>query len=281
MRMLSYRHGFHAGNHADVLKHAAYVFVLDYLQSKEAPLLLLDTHAGAGIYDLTSANSLKLREFESGVARLLKARGPVPDLVERYLELVRQANPGQELQRYPGSPMLAALLRRPQDRAVFCELHTTDHAFLAEVMDGKRRVLVLKEDGLKGLLAQVPPAEKRALVLIDPSYEIKTDYEQVASALARAWAKFPTGCYIVWYPVIERSRCQAMAASLVDAGLRKLYRVELGLVPDAPGRGMTGSGLFVVNPPYTLPAAAEAALPWLARVLDAKGPLAAEWLAEE
>ncbi len=279
--MLSYRHAFHAGNHADVLKHAVFVFVLQYLQRKDAPLLLLDTHAGAGFYDLGSPEALKLREFDGGIARVLAAPGAAPELVAAYLDLVREANPRHAIVRYPGSPLLALRLRRPQDRAVFCELHPADHAALAAAIEGERRVLALQEDGLRALLAQVPPPEKRGLTLIDPSYEIKSDYEKVTTALAKAWAKFPTGCYALWYPVIERGRCEAMAEALAGAGVRKLYRLELGLAPDSPGRGMTGSGLFVVNPPYTLPDAAEVALPWLAEVLGAAGPRKAEWLVGE
>jgi 23S rRNA (adenine2030-N6)-methyltransferase len=278
--MLSYRHGFHAGNHADVLKHAVLAFALDYMARKPAPFLILDSHAGAGLYDLRSAEAEKTGEHRAGIARLLGAASP-PELVRHYLQQVAAANPGGDLAAYPGSPALILALRRPGDRAAFHELHPTDHQRLRALTAGCRGVSVERADGLAALAAHTPPPEKRGLYLIDPSYEIKTDYAAVVAALARAWRKFPAGVYLLWYPAIDRPRVEAMERSLRAAGLRRVFRVELCMADDGTGRGMTGSGVFVVNPPFTLPEAAREGLAWLAERLDATGPVRAEWLVPE
>ncbi len=275
--MLSYRHGFHAGNHADVLKHAVLVFVARYLQRKDTPLFFLDTHAGAGLYDLRAPEAEKTGEHRQGIGALLGHGGEAPALFRDYLALVNALGPST----YPGSPWLVMTLKREQDRAVFHELHPTDEGRLSDLARRHGRVHVEKSDGLRGLVAHLPPPERRALTLIDPSYEIKTDYTQVTAALARAWKKFPGGSYLLWYPVIDRARVRGMEAALVAADLRRTYRMELCMTPDTPERGMTGSGLFVVNPPYTLPAAAAEGLPWLAARLGAEGPVSSGWLVPE
>lgn len=279
--MLSYRHGFHAGNAADVLKHAVFVFVLDHLQRKSGPLLILDTHAGAGLYELASAEATKTGEFRDGIGRLAVGAGEVPELLTGYLALVKARNPQGPLAVYPGSPALALAMKRPQDRLAFYELHPADHQRLTDLADRTRGVTVERTDGLKGLIAQVPPEGRRGLVLIDPSYEIKTDYDKVVAALAKAWRRFATGVYVLWYPVIERPRIDALLAAVLAAGVRKVYRLELGMAPDAPGYGMTASGMLIVNAPFTLPGATESALPWLAERLGARGPAVAEWLVPE
>ncbi len=279
--MLSYRHGFHAGNAADVLKHAVFVFVLDHLQRKAGPLLILDTHAGAGLYDLASAEAEKTGEFRDGIGRLAAGAGDAPELLAGYLSLVRARNPKGGLAVYPGSPALALAMKRRQDRLAFYELHPADHLRLTEFVGRARGVAVEKADGLKGLIAQVPPVGRRGLVLIDSSYEIKSDYDKVVAALAKAWRRFATGVYVLWYPVIERPRIDALLAAVAAAGIRRVYRLELGMAPDAPGYGMTASGVLVVNAPFTLPEAAEKALPWLAERLGARGPAVAEWLVPE
>lgn len=280
--MLSYRHAFHAGNPADLLKHAVHLFVLRHAVLDPAPLYVLDTHAGAGGYDLESAAAQKTGEFHAGVERLLAAPGPVPALLAPWLEEVEKVNPDGRLACYPGSPLLALSALRAQDRLDLVELHPTDHRLLAERMvrsfEGGPQVRVVREDGLSRLVARMPPPERRAVVLIDPSYEMKGDYEAVVRALARAWRRMGTGCFLLWYPVIERARSEALVGSVREAGLRRLWRIELCTAPDAPGRGMTGSGLLVVNPPPPLPDAAAAALPWLARALEARGPCVAGWL---
>ncbi|MBI1179800.1 MAG: 23S rRNA (adenine(2030)-N(6))-methyltransferase RlmJ [Alphaproteobacteria bacterium] len=279
--MLSYRHGFHAGNHADVLKHATFVFVADYLQQKPSPLLFLDTHAGAGQYDLDAPEARKTGEFQQGISLIYGDRAEAPTLLRHFLGMVGDVNAGGPLDTYPGSPQLAARLRRQQDRVLLHELHSTDYGRLESLASAQEKVHAEKADGLQGLIARVPPPEKRGLILIDPSYEMKTDYAIVTAALARAWKKFPTGVYILWYPVIDRSRVHAMEVALRAARLRSVFRLELCMTGDTAERGMTGSGLFVVNPPYVLPDAAREGLPWLAARLGAEGPWTADWLIPE
>jgi 23S rRNA (adenine2030-N6)-methyltransferase len=279
--MLSYRHGFHAGNHADVLKHATWTFVARYMQQKDGGILFLDTHAGAGVYDLGAPEARKTGEFRQGIAPVLAQRDPPPAFVGGYAALVRAHNGDGTLRGYPGSPALAAAIARPQDRVELCELHPTDFARLQKWARGRKRIAARRLDGLKALSASLPPRERRALVLIDPSYEIKSDYDTVIAALVDAWRRFPGGVYLMWYPVIERERVDAMTATLQASPVRKLFRLELCISADSTGRGMTGSGLFVVNPPFTLPAAAATGLSWLARVLDARGPVTADWIVAE
>lgn len=279
--MLSYRHGFHAGNHADVLKHAIFVFLARHLQRKAGGVLFLDTHAGAGLYDLRAAAAEKTGEFREGIARVLPRKATAPALLRDYLALVEAWNPSAAPTTYPGSPALAAAFRRPQDRVVLFELHPTDFQCLADHTRREKRLAIHHADGLKGLLAHVPPIERRGLFLIDPSYEIKDDYEDVVATLIKAWRKFATGVYALWYPVIERRRVHEMETALRKSGARKIYRVEFCVAPDTRGHGMTGGGLFILNPPFTLAPAVAGALPWLAETLGAKGPVRADWLVPE
>lgn len=273
--MLSYRHAFHAGSFADVLKHAVLVHALRHAVQKPRPVYFLDTHAGAGVYDLDSAMARKVGEFHGGIERVM-ATGDAPELLRGYLDVVRAGNRPDELRHYPGSPALAAAVLRPEDRIELVELHGTDHGTLAGWAGG--RVSVLREDGLAVLARRLPPPERRAVVLVDPSYELKSDYHGVVAAMAQAHRRFATGTYLLWYPVIERERSDGMLQALAAAGIARQYRLELCPRPDAPGRGMTGCGMIAINPPWTLPAAADAAMPWLARALGATGGWRAEWL---
>lgn len=265
--MLSYRHAFHAGGPADVLKHAVYAFVLDYVLRKPKPVYVLDTHAGAGVYSLRSEMAEKTGEWRGGIGRLLDMADP-PELLRPYLALVGDV--GRTLV-YPGSPELARRMLRPQDRLELAELHPTEHALLADRMAGQRRVRVAKADGLALLVARMPPPERRGVVMIDPSYELAGDDDAVATAMARALARFADGIFLLWYPVIERERAERLAATL--GGLRpgRSCRIELSPRPDAPGRGMTGSGIIVVNPPYTLVSAAYRSLPEITHRLNVYG----------
>lgn len=279
--MLSYRHAFHAGSFADVLKHAILVQVLCHVVRKPKPVYVLDTHAGAGSYRLDTPMAAKTGEFRAGIGRLLAAADPWPELVAPYLELVRAANPDGELRCYPGSPALARALLRPHDRLELVELHGTDHALLAASAAAAPREEIARADGLALLVARMPPPERRGVVLIDPSYELKTDYQDVVVALAQAHRRFPTGTFLLWYPVIERSRTMALLDEMRATGIQRQFRIELGLRPDAPGRGMTAAGVVTINPPWTLPAVAAAGLPWLAAALGAAGPVTAQWLTPE
>ena len=189
----------------------------------------------------------------------------MPELSRPYLELVRAANPPGELRVYPGSPALARAILRPQDRIELVELHGTDHGLLEEWAG--EGVLVRRLDGLAALVHRLPPPERRGVMLIDPSYEIKSDYEAVVAALAQAHRRFATGVFLLWYPLIERNRTEALMAALTATGMPRQLRLELSSRPDAAGRGMTGAGMIVVNPPWTLHAAAARGLPWLAAAL--------------
>jgi 23S rRNA (adenine2030-N6)-methyltransferase len=272
--MLSYRHAFHAGSFADVLKHAVLVHVLRHAVLKPKPVYYLDTHAGAGSYDLTSAMAAKTGEWRAGIAPVMAATDP-PELPRSLLELVAAANPQGELRAYPGSPALARAVLRPQDRIELVELHGSDHGLLEAWSGGG--ALVRRVDGLAALVHRLPPPERRGVVLIDPSYEIKTDYEDVVAALARAHRRFATGAFLLWYPVIDRARTEALLADLRATCIPRQLRLEICARPDAAGRGMTGAGMLVVNPPWTLADAAMLGLPWLARVLDAQNRWQVTW----
>ncbi|MGA7979979.1 MAG: 23S rRNA (adenine(2030)-N(6))-methyltransferase RlmJ [Chromatiaceae bacterium] len=270
--MLSYRHAFHAGNHADVLKHLILVQVLDHLTPKEEPLCYIDTHAGGGRYFLDSASAQQNRELEGGIGRLWR-RADLPQPVARYVRLVEELNPNGELQNYPGSPWLAQRLLRPGDRLVLFELHPSEIGPLTTLFTGDRRAQVLRADGLAGCVRLLPPKERRGLILIDPAYEVKSDYKTAADTLIGAHRRFATGIVALWYPVIDRRRTDALKRAVLAAGIPKAQVYELGLGPKGSHQGMAASGMVVVNPPRTLTASMQTALPWLAQELGsgAKG----------
>lgn len=268
--MLSYRHGFHAGGFADVLKHVVFLAALDRLLARPEPLLVIDLMAGAGVYDLGSPMARKTREAEQGIGRLLAAAGPPPALAAPLLEAVRALDPAGRL--YPGSPELARGRLRPGDRLVLIELHPTDHAALAARYGRIDGVEVRREDGIRLMGRNLPPPGRRALVLVDPAYELAEEEERVAAALEAALARQPAAVYLLWYPVLERARSEEFLARLVRAGMGGALRVELGRLPDGAARGLTASGLVVANAPRGLASAVAAGLPELARALDARGP---------
>ena len=275
--MLSYRHAYHAGSHADVLKHAVTAFIqMALTQDDEQPLAIFDTHAGAGFYDLKSQMGEKVGEWRDGVARMIDAPEPLPRLMRPWLDMVREAGP----HAYPGSAAISWHLLRPQDRLVCFELHPTDHAALWDLMHEDERVEIARVDGLEELPGRLPPPERRGLVLVDPSYEIKTDYRRIPHVLAKSHRRMGNGTYILWYPVIRRLYTEQMLGDLVATGIPHQYRVELCMVPDETERGMTGSGMVIVNPPADLPAAIESALPWLVYGLGARGRSRAAWVVE-
>ena len=267
--MLSYRHIYHAGNHADVLKHLVQIQVLRHLIGKDKPLCYLDTHAGSGSYALGSTAALRNSEFATGIGRLWE-RTDLPDAVAAYVAVVRAVNPGGALARYPGSPEFARQLLRPQDRLVLCELHPDDRRRLRAQCAGDRRVRI-EEDGFHAVRALLPPIERRGLVFIDPPYEVKTDYQAVVDALVAAHRRFATGVYAIWYPVVDRERVDQLERKVKASGIRDIRLFELSVRPDSAGHGMTGSGMLVVNPPWTLAADLAAALPYLAQVLGEAG----------
>lgn len=262
--MLSYRHAFHAGNFADVLKHVVLVEIMAHLARKEKPFDYVDTHAGAGLYDLGSAPAEKLGEYRGGIGRLWG--GDWPEL-DRYFEAVGACNPPERLDHYPGSPMIARHFMRPGDRAWLFERHPADFVRLEALFRTDRRVRVSSRDGHRGALSVLPPLSRRGLVLIDPSYEIKSEYEQVFETVRAAYRKFSTGVYVLWYPVVDRSRVTWLQDRFSASGIRDIQQFELGMAPDDDERGMTAAGLFVINPPWGLFETLSGLLPKLAETL--------------
>ena len=250
--MLSYRHAFHAGNHADVLKHAVLALALDYLVQKDKACWYVDTHAGAGGYALTDAFAQQNAEFDTGITRLWPGRKQPPAPLRIYLDAVAAANAGPQLRHYPGSPQLAAQLLRPQDRLALFELHPQDRQQLERRFERDRRVRIHDGDGFQGLKAVLPPPSRRGLVLIDPSYELKEDYRRVPAALREAYRRFATGVYMVWYPLLARPEPVRLAHQLSELGLGPSLTAELRVRPPEGEFGMYGSGVFVLNPPWTL-----------------------------
>lgn len=268
--MLSYRHTFHAGNHADVVKHFVLAELLAYYRKKDKPWTYIDTHAGAGCYALDSDAAGKTKEFAEGIGRLW-ARSDLPEPLAAYVDVVRQFNPGGRLLFYPGSPAVAMTFARERDSLQLFELHPEDLRTLQQTFSTEaRRVHVYGSDGLSGLNALLPPPSRRAVVLIDPSYEVKADYSHVVTALAGALRRFATGCFVLWYPLLPRTESRRMPEQLVDAGFKAGSWLDLRFrVSHAPRErfGMFGSGLCIVNPPWVLPERLRAALPWLTEVL--------------
>lgn len=269
--MLAYRHAFHAGNHADVLKHTVFAAVLSHMAQKDKPYWLIDTHAGAGGYSLASPEAKKKGEFEHGIARLIE-RDDLPEAVADYVALVRAFNPEGGLGRYPGSPEIARALLRPQDRLRLFELHPADVRILASHQSGGPNTEVHHEDGFEGLKSQLPPPSRRAVVLMDPSYEIKADYGLVVAAVREALQRFAQCVVVVWYPQINRlesaqlpRRLQSLAQEVKTRGW---LHARLTVQPlDRQGFGLAGSGVFVINPPWTLHAHLQPALPFLSTAL--------------
>ena len=266
--MLSYRHGFHAGNHADVLKHVVLIRMLRHLTRKDKPLWVIDTHAGAGSYSLEQGFAARKSEFADGIGRLW-SRHDLPDALADYVEQVRQSNPDGALRVYPGSPQIALQVTRPQDRLRLFELHTTESRALQEHFAGAgRRVAVVAGDGFTGLKAVLPPPSRRALALVDPSYEVVTDYRAVRSALRDALERFATGTYAVWYPQLQRRESEALPEELHRIATGDWLHVWLRVkAPAADGFGLHGSGLFVFNPPWNLEAELRTVLPALVDAL--------------
>ena len=280
--MLSYRHGFHAGNFADVLKHTVLVHMLEYMTQKDKPLRIIDTHAGAGVYKLNGPQAQKNREFDNGIGQLWDCKQP-PAAIARLLDLVHKVNSNTQLQLYPGSPLIAQTLMRPIDRLYLHELHPADFQFLRDCMRDDKRVKVLHEDGFAGMQALLPPPNRRALVLLDPSYEVKNDYQVLVKQVVQAHKRFATGTFAIWYPVVLRQRIDEMELALKKSGIKNIQLMEFGLQPDNPEHGMTSSGMIVINPPWTLWRAMEETLPWLVQTLseDGKGFYRLEQLVAE
>jgi 23S rRNA (adenine2030-N6)-methyltransferase len=283
--LFSYRHGFHAGMHADVLKHAVLVQMLAYLTAKDTPIWFVDTHAGAGAYSLESTFAQKSGEYKDGIGRLW-GRSDLPSALAEYLGQVKAMNPDGELRHYPGSPQIALQMLRPQDHLQLFELHTTESKLLQKhFAKAGRRVSARAADGFAGLKALLPPTSRRGLVLIDPSYEDKDDYRKVVAAMREALERFATGVYAIWYPLIERQDAQDLPSQLrqlVEGAGSDWLQVSLTVkAPARDGLGLHGSGMFVVNPPWKLKAALEEVMPALVKLLGQDGKATYKLKAEQ
>ena len=280
--MLSYRHAFHAGNHADVLKHTVLIQLLRYLGQKDAPYMYIDTHSGAGVYALDTGYATKNAEYETGIAKLWDRKDLPPALAD-YVQLVKDMNPSGKMRYYPGSPYCAEKVMREQDRMRLFELHPSDGKLLEENFrkleahasaQGQRpsvrgkRVMIQRGDGFVGLKSLLPPPSRRGLVLIDPPYEVKDDYRKVKDSLADALNRFATGTYAVWYPVLQRMEARQLPDKLKRLPGNGWLNVTLSISAPLPdGLGLHSSGMFVINPPYTLEPMLRELMPFLVKAL--------------
>lgn len=281
---MNYRHAFHAGNFADVVKHAVLALAIERLKAKDAPFCVIDTHAGLGRYDLRSAPAQKTGEYKSGIARLLEREaGMLPSELKPYLAAVRALNGGGGLRWYPGSPRLVRSLMRRQDRLVLLELHPEDAAALTELFARDRQVSVQQADGYVGLKALLPPKERRGLVLIDPPFEVKDEFERLLRALRQAHRRWATGHYVIWYPIKDRAPVAAFHDALQATGIARILVSELLLRADDDSERLNGCGLVLINPPWPLDQKLAELMPVLADILGAErdGGARVAWLVPE
>ncbi|WP_043611412.1 23S rRNA (adenine(2030)-N(6))-methyltransferase RlmJ [Ensifer sp. ZNC0028] len=262
---MNYRHIYHAGNFADVLKHAVLARLVTYLQQKEKAFRVLDTHAGIGLYDLSSEEAQKTGEWRDGVGRLLDGELPpeIAAILAPYLSSIRALNPGSELTLYPGSPKLARMLFRPQDRLSAMELHPDDYETLHRLFDADFQSRVTELDGWLALGAHLPPKEKRGLILVDPPFEKEGEYERLVDGLARGYRRFTGGVYCLWYPLKQGAPIKAFHEALKALDIPKMLCAELSVRSDRETTGLSGSGLIIVNPPFTLKSELDLLLPFL------------------
>jgi 23S rRNA (adenine2030-N6)-methyltransferase len=278
---MNYRHIFHAGNFADVFKHVVLSLLLKSLHRKDTPFCYLDTHAGAGRYDLSSAAAQKTGEYRDGIKRLLNSQ-PIPELTD-YLAAVRALNDGDTLRYYPGSPRIARFFLRPQDRAVLLELQPEECTQLQAEFAGDRQVIVQGQDGYAGLKAFLPPKERRGLVLIDPPYESDQEFDQVIEGLRLAHARWDSGMLALWYPVKSRPPVERLHRRLVATGIRKILLAEFSPYPEDTAFRLNGCGMVVINPPWKLDETLHSLLPTLLEVLrqHPAGRVTTSWLVPE
>jgi len=280
--VLAYRHLFHAGNFADVFKHALLVQIALALGRKDKPFLYLDTHAGIGRYDLAHAWAQKNREYRDGIERIF-SRDDCPDSIRPYLDAVHEHNPDGNLRFYPGSPLLVRRMLRDRDRMALAELNRDDCARLEKELAGSRRVQVRNMDGYQALKAFLPPQERRALILVDSSFDRTNEFGRIAEGLSAALERFATGVYAIWYPVMEPASVRNFERSIENCGVRKLLKLEFSVrAGNSPGR-LAGSAMLVVNPPFGFDKLASPMLHWLWKALspDGDGRYRVKWMVGE
>jgi 23S rRNA (adenine2030-N6)-methyltransferase len=282
---MNYRHAYHAGNFADVVKHAALSRLVEYLKLKEKAFRVIDTHAGIGLYDLSSEEARKTGEWLDGVGRLLEAKLS-PDaekLLTPYLDSVKACNPQGDVERYPGSPLIVRRLLRPRDRLTAIELHPRDFQQLKALFAGDYQVRAIELDGWLALGAHLPPMEKRGLVLVDPPFEQPDEFDRLLDGLQRAHRRWPGGIYALWYPIKDRAAVNDFRARLREAGIPKVLDVVLEIRPPSGVGRFDGSGLVVVNPPFVFEQEMRILLPALVKALagDENARWSLEWLTGE
>lgn len=265
--MLSYRHAFHAGNFADVLKHSVLSLCLEHLIKKDKPFFYLDTHSGAGSYSLSQSKAQQNQEFQNGISQIWQLTA-FPTELQPYLTAIHTLNSGKQLKTYPGSPLLVKQYLRDQDYMRLYELHPKDHEKLKTLFKKIQHVRIEQSDGFAALKSALPPHIKRGIVLIDPSYEVKTDYQTATRQLIEGYKRFNTGTFLLWYPVVQRGRVNYMEQQLRNSKVRNILQVEHCISPDSTEHGMTGSGLFIINPPWQLNSQLATLLPFLQEKLS-------------
>lgn len=280
--MLSYRHSFHSGNHADVLKHSVQSLIIEHLKEKEKNFLYLDTHAGAGRYQLRGEHAGRTGEYLAGIAKIWQADNH-PKEICCYLDAIKACNKDNNLRYYPGSPLIAQYLLRAGDKIHLTELHPTDCPLLRKEFAHNKQAKVQRVDGYTQLKSQLPPASRRGLIFIDPSYEIKTDYQHVVTHLQEGYQRFANGIYAIWYPVVLRQRIKHMLRALQNGKIKHMLQIELAVQPDSNHHGMTASGMIVINPPWKLEQQMKTLLPWLHQTMvpSGHGHTLLKWLAKE
>ncbi|MGB7034580.1 MAG: 23S rRNA (adenine(2030)-N(6))-methyltransferase RlmJ [Xanthobacteraceae bacterium] len=283
---MNYQHAFHAGNFADVHKHIVLTLIIEHLRAKPAAFRVIDSHAGAGRYDLSGPEAARSGEWRDGIGRVRSAEASLRQsdagaLFKVYLDAVAALNPGGALRLYPGSPLLAAARLRPQDRLIACELEPRAAASLNAVLRGNRGAKVLAMDGWTAIKANVPPKERRGLVVIDPPFEAADDFDKLSGALAEAHRKWPTGIYLLWYPIKECAAPDALARRLCRLAVPNILRCEITLAQPRADAGLLGSGLVIVNPPYTLQRDLKTLLPAFIRALGSDAAQRLDWLSRE
>lgn len=286
---MNYRHAYHAGNFADVVKHVILSRIVEYLKRKDQAFRVIDTHAGIGLYDLRGTEAGKTSEWTGGISRVFDAveKGEIPEaaieLLQPYLDVVRAVNDGKELRHYPGSPLLTRHLLRKQDRLSALELHPQDAKKLAKLFDGDYQARVIELDGWLSLGAHMPPKEKRGLVLVDPPFEIEGEFDRLVDGLVKAYKRFPGGTYALWYPVKDRKETERFSKRLRETEIPKIMRIELAIRAPSLEPRLDGTGMIVVNPPYTLESEMQTLLPCLTKLLsEEKGSnFSIQWIRSE
>jgi 23S rRNA (adenine2030-N6)-methyltransferase len=278
---MNYRHAYHAGNIGDVLKHAVLARLIVYMQRKDKPFRILDTHAGIGQYDLTATETQKTGEWQQGIGKVMSAELPADaaELLAPWLDVVRAQNPDGSLTSYPGSPALARSLMRRMDRLTLTELHPEDFRTLSELFAGDHQVKTIHLDGWLALGSFLPPKEKRGLAVIDPAFEVTDEFDRLARGVCTAWKRWPSGTYAIWYPLKDRKGLKRFHLALEESGVRDVLVLELNVGQSGPDTAMLGSGMTIINPPFTLAGEMRTVLPVLTEIL-CQGP-GAGWIVDQ